>query len=137
MGARPAFNDPQTFAILGAAMAAHRQLGHGFLENVYREALATTFGAHGVPFAAEAVLPVLYEGQRLRTSFRADFICYGQVIVEVKALASVTGPEHAQVLNYLKASGLNRGLLINFGAHRLEWRRFVWGFTSQDKGNRL
>lgn len=67
-----------------------------------------------------------FAGQRLAVSSRPDFVCFDQVIVEIKALASITGPGHFQVLNYLKASGLERGLLINFGAARLEWRRFVW-----------
>jgi GxxExxY protein len=122
----PQFNDPQTYTILGAAMAVHRQLGNGFSEAVYSEAFAQALAARRIPFAAEAFLPVVYNGQRLSTSFRADFVCYKQVIVEIKALASVAGPAHAQVLNYLKASGLERGLLINFGAARLEWRRFIW-----------
>ena len=131
MPTTPQFNDPQTYTILGVAMAVHRQLGNGFRESIYQEAFATTLAARGIPFAAQAFLPVAYNGRRLSTSFRADFVCYDQVIVEIKALASVAGPAHAQVLNYLKASGLERGLLINFGAARLEWRRFIWTLQRQ------
>ena len=74
---RPALTDPQTYAILGAAMAVHRQLGHGFLEAVYHEALAVELGAQSIPFQAECVLPVWFGGRRLTAGYRADFICFG------------------------------------------------------------
>ncbi len=111
-------------------MEVHSQLGPGFLEAVYQEALAAELLARAVPFSREVQLPVLYKGQRLRCSYQADFVCYGAVIVELKALPLLAGVEAAQVLNYLKASGLERSLLLNFGSSRLEYRRLVLTRTS-------
>lgn len=117
--------DPRTYAIIGAAMEVHRQLGCGFLEAVYQEALALELEAQGVPFRREAELLVFYKGKRLNTHYRADFICYDSVIVEVKALDSLSGVEESQVINYLKATGKEIGLLVNFGAESLEYRRLI------------
>jgi GxxExxY protein len=118
--------DPQTFAIIGAAMTVHRELGHGFLEAVYQEALQLELTSSGIPFAREVDLPIRYKQHLLATHYRADFVCFGSIIVEVKALAKIGGPEQAQILNYLKASGLAVGLLLNFGAPSLEHKRYVW-----------
>ncbi|MDP9236221.1 MAG: GxxExxY protein [Chloroflexota bacterium] len=119
-------NDLQTYAIIGAAMEVHRALGHGFLEPVYQEALAREFAARSVLFAGECDIPISYKGERLDCTYRADFICYGEVIVELKALGRLTAVEQSQLLNYLKATGLKRGLLVNFGAARLEYKRLVF-----------
>jgi GxxExxY protein len=118
--------DPQTYAIIGAAMEVHGQLGSGFLEAVYQEALAIEFAARAIPFAREVDLPVLYKGQRLACSYKADFICYGSVIVELKAIREITGIDEAQVLNYLKATRMERGLLLNFGSSSLGFKRLVF-----------
>lgn len=118
-------DDPQTFAIIGAAMEVHRELGHGFLEAVYQEALAREFLARKIPFDREYGLPVFYKGSSLETGYRADFICYGEVVVEIKAIQMLSGIEEAQLLNYLKASGFKRGLLLNFGAPSLQKKRMV------------
>src|SRR5438128_1081400 len=107
--------DPQTHAIIGAAMEVHRQLGPGFLEAVYHEALGIELAARGIPFMSKMNLAVYYKGQLLSCTYEPDFVCYESVIVELKALKAITGVEEAQLLNYLKATRLERGLLINFG----------------------
>lgn len=118
--------DPQTHAIIGAAMEVHSILGAGFLERVYHEALIRELEERGIPHEAEVELMIDYKGETLLTFFRADLICYGEVVVELKALGSIGGPEEAQLLNYLKATGIERGLLLNFGAPRLEVKRMVF-----------
>lgn len=118
-------NDPETYAIIGAAMEVHRELGHGFLEAVYRAALAREFTRREIPFRAEVDLPVFYKGDRLACGYRADFICYEDVLLETKAISALTSSDDAQLLNYLKATCHERGLLINFGAPSMQTKRLV------------
>ena len=122
--------DPQTYAVIGAAMEVHRHLGHGFLEAVYQEALAMEMTARGIPFEREVAVPVEYKGQRLPCSYRADFVCYGEVVLELKAVNRLTGADESQLINELKATGLHRGLLLNFGALDLEYKRLVFNLRS-------
>ena len=117
--------DPQTYAILGAAMEVHGELGPGFLEAVYQEAMALELTARGIPFQRELELDIEYKGKKIARSYRTDFVCFGAVIVELKALSVLTTVEQSQVLNYLKATGLERALLLNFGGGRLEFKRLI------------
>ena len=119
--------DPRTYAIIGAAIEVHRELGHGFLEAVYQEAIAIEFEGRDIPFQKEVELPISYKGNRLICSYRADFVCFAEVVVELKALRQLSGAEEAQIINYLKATGYRTGLLLNFGVPRLEHKRFVYG----------
>jgi len=118
--------DPKTYAVIGAAIEVHRQLGCGFLESVYQEALAIELGLRQIPFRREVRLPVAYEGEVLATRFCVDFICFDSVIVELKALAHLSGTEEAQLINYLKSTGHKVGLLLNFGTRSLIHRRLVF-----------
>ena len=123
--------DPKTYAIIGAAMEVHRQLGCGFLEPVYQEALAIEFSRRAISFRREESLPVFYKEVRLNTPYRVDFICFDGVVVELKALARLGGTEEAQLINYLKAGAYEIGLLLNFGTRSLEYRRFVFSKSVQ------
>jgi len=117
--------DPRTYQIIGAAMAVHRELGPGFLEPVYQEALSIEFTERGIPNRRGWEIPVHYRGIRLGAAYRADFLCYGEVLVELKALDRVTPREQAQVIHYLRAMNLKTGLLINFGSHVLQFNRLL------------
>jgi GxxExxY protein len=118
--------DPETFAIIGAAMEVHGELGRGFLELVYQTALPLEFQERGIPFKAEVALPIRYKNKLLTCAYRADFVCCESVILETKAISTLTGADEAQLINELKATGLTRGLLLNFGAASLEHKRLVF-----------
>jgi GxxExxY protein len=116
----------EVYAIVGAAMDVYRQLGRGFLEPVYQEALGIEFRRRRIPFEAQQDIVILYKGEALEKRYIADFICYGQIIIELKALEVLCGRDVGQLLNYMKATRFNLGLLINFGSPvRLEWHRYV------------
>ncbi|EGF90838.1 hypothetical protein ABI_22490 [Asticcacaulis biprosthecium C19] len=115
--------DPQTYAIIGAAMEVHSRLRHGFLEAVYHEALTIEFTRGNIPFRRECALPIYYRETILTCQYRADFMCFDNVLVEIKALAQMSQREDAQAINYLRAARLSIGLLINFGGAKLEHKR--------------
>jgi GxxExxY protein len=116
----------EVYAIVGAAMDVRCQLGHGFLELFYQEALEIEFRRRRIPFEAKDEIVIYYKGEALKKKYEADFICYGQIIVELKALDGLCGRDVGQLLNYMKATKFNLGLLVNFGSPvNLEWRRYV------------
>jgi len=116
----------EVYAIMGAAMDVYWQLGRGFLEPVYQEALGIEFRRRRIPFEAQEEIVIHYKGEALKKKYVADFICYGQIVIELKALEGLCDRDVGQLLNYLKATRFNVGLLINFGSPvRLEWHRYV------------
>jgi GxxExxY protein len=126
---QPFDRDPDTYEIIGAAMAVHSELGCGYLEAVYKAALRIEFRRRSIEFRPEVPLPIDYKGERLPKNYRVDFVC-GQVLVEAKALSALAPAHEAQVINYLRASGLKRGLLLNFGTASLQHRRVVWKYEA-------
>ena len=120
------YNKEQSYAINGAAMNVYNALGHGFIEAVYQEALELEFIKRGIPYEREKELKIFYEGKELRQTYKADFVCYGDIIVELKAVAHLDDSHRSQVFNYLKATGFKLGLLYNFGHYNgLEWERKI------------
>jgi len=116
----------EVYAIVGAAIEVHRDLGSGFLEAVYQEALEIELTKRSIPFESQKALPIFYKGEKLAKEYVADLICLGQIVVELKAADRLSGKDEAQALNYLKATGLRVCLLINLGSHgKLEWKRLV------------
>jgi GxxExxY protein len=118
--------DKRTYKIIGAAIEVHKELGCGFLEAVYHEALGREFVTQGIPFTSQPTIQIAYKGKPLSKTYEPDFICYDEVILEIKAISSLSGIEEAQLINYLKATRLTIGLLINFGARSLEYKRFIY-----------
>ena len=117
--------DPQTFQIIGAAMEVHRQLHRGLYEGFYCEALGIELSLRRIPFEAQRPIQLEYKGHVLRGVYRLDFVCFACVVVEVKAVSALTPADESQLLNYLAMTKLERGLLINFGAKSLEYKRRV------------
>jgi GxxExxY protein len=113
-----------TYGIIGAAMEVHKVLGPGFLESVYEEALAHEFDLRGIPYQRQARLAVRYK-EIVAGEFRADFLVDSKVVVELKAVKALTEGDEAQLLNYLKGTGYRVGLLLNFSAPSLEYKRRV------------
>ncbi len=117
--------DSRTYAIIGAAMKVHSELGSGFTEYVYQDALSIEFDLDNIPFEKEKHLVVSYKGVPLKHDYFADFVCYDSVIVECKAVKSLAPEHEAQLLHYMKATNMSVGLLINFGEKSLVYRRYV------------
>ena len=116
----------EVYAIIGAAMEVHTVLGPGFLEAVYHEAMEIETSLRGLPVESHKKLTILYKERELAKTYEADTVFDGQIIVEFKALDRLTSREDGQILNYLKATGLRVGVLLNFGSHgRLEWKRLI------------
>ncbi|MBN2023681.1 MAG: GxxExxY protein [Pirellulales bacterium] len=115
----------EVYEIVGAAMEVANQLGCGFLEAVYQEAMEIELGERRIPHVAQQAIQVSFKGRPLKKEYIADLVCFDQIIVEIKAIKAISSVEEAQLLNYLKATGLPVGLLVNFGGPQLEWKRYV------------
>jgi len=125
MAGSRAIRDPQTHAIIGAAMEVHRTLGPGFLEVVYQRALTIEFELRKVPYQKESEIHVYCKQISLGAGFRVDFVCFGEVLVELKSVRAMSGMEEPQVINYLAASHLPKALLLNFGTPSPQFKRFI------------
>ncbi|HEY4300352.1 MAG TPA: GxxExxY protein [Candidatus Didemnitutus sp.] len=116
----------ESYQIMGACFAVYREMGSGFLEAVIQECLEREMASRGIPFLRQHPIPIRYRGQFLRQVYLADFVCFGKIIVEIKTMEEIVDGHRAQVLNYLAATGLRLGLLVNFGhKDRLQWQRLV------------
>lgn len=116
----------ESFNIVGAAMKVYNTLGHGFLEAVYQESLSIELDLQGIPNEREKELKIYYNNVELKQTYKADFVCFDKIIVELKAVRTLEDSHRSQVYNYLHATGNKLGLLLNFGnPERLEWERIV------------
>ena len=114
----------ESYDIIGAAMHVYNTLGHGFLEAVYQEALEIELAKRGIPFDSQIELKIIYDGKELKQTYKPDFMCYGKIIVEIKAVSSLDDSHRSQLYNYLHATGYKLGLLVNFGSSEgLEYER--------------
>ena len=129
----------EVYAIVGAAMDVYNDLGPGFLENVYQEAMEIETADRNIPAKAPQEIRIKYKGKLLKKFYVADLVCYDKIIVELKAMDKLTLREDGQVINYLKATGMKVGLLINFGHYpSLEWKRLVFTKESSSRpGSRM
>lgn len=117
----------ESYKIVGACFEVYNEKGCGFVEPVYQECLEIEFEMQGIPFRAQQQLQLNYKGRTLKQIYIPDFVCFDQIIVEIKAVSKLCDEHRAQVHNYLKATGFRLGLLVNFGSHpKLEYERIVW-----------
>ena len=116
----------ESYAIIGACFEVYKEKGPGFLEPVYQECLSFELEYCSIPFAQQSRLKLEYKGQELQQGYQPDFFCYDRIILEIKAVKKLTDEHRAQVINYLKATGVKLGLLVNFGHYpQLEYERFI------------
>jgi len=114
---RKIFFKEESYQIQGAIFEVYREMGCGFLESVYQECLEKELCKRGIQFVAQQELKLLYKGEQLQQTYKPDLICFGKIILELKAVKEVAPAHKAQVINYLKATGLKLGLLVNFGTY--------------------
>jgi len=125
----------ESFKIIGACMKVHRTLGPGFLEAVYEEALEKEFQGQKIPFKKQVKLELYYENQKLKKQYRADFVCYDSIILEIKAVTLIPIAFYAQLKNYLKCTNTELGMLINFGTPSLTYKRILNSKNSRNSRN--
>ena len=117
--------EKETYNIIGACMQVHKKLGNGFLESVYQEVLEKEFTKEKIPYESQKKIRIIYDGDYLDKYFVADFVCYEKVILEIKSTSSIVRDHISQILNYLKATNYEIGLLVNFGQTSLTWKRII------------
>ena len=115
----------ETFKVLGACINVHKKLGSGFMDSVYHQALEKELLSNNIPFEQQKKVPIYYDGEPLGTFFIADFVCFNTVLLEIKSVPELMDQMKQQVVNYLKSSTIEVGLLINFGEQHLKWKRLV------------
>jgi GxxExxY protein len=109
--------EEETYALRGAIFEVYKEKGPGFLEDVYQECLEIELELQGIPFQPQLPLKLTYKGRPLKTNYKPDFLCYGEIIVEIKAVRKLDDIHRAQVMNYLKATNKKVGLLVNFKSY--------------------
>lgn len=109
--------EAESYKIMGACLEVYRSMGFGYFEAVYQEGLELEFRGRGIPFVPQKQIPIVYKGKTLQQFYKADFICYDKIIIEVKAISELTDSHRAQVFNYLRATGMKLGILVDFGAY--------------------
>lgn len=119
------FYRDESYKIRGALFAVHNELGCGFLERVYQDALEVEFRLRNIPYEREKAIQIVYKGEPLGEPYRADFVCYGKVIIELKSVSEILDVHRAQIINYLKATKIKLGFLVNFGEESLNVERIV------------
>ena len=119
------FYRDESYKIRGALFAVHNELGCGFLERVYQDALEVEFRLRNIPYEREKSIQIVYKGEPLGEPYRADFVCYGKVIIELKSVSEILDVHRAQIINYLKATKMTLGFLVNFGEESINIERIV------------
>ena len=109
--------EQESYAIRGVAFEVYKEMGCGFLESVYQECMEKEFCRKGIPFNAQPELTLSYKGERLEQIWKPDFVCFDKIIIELKAVSELAPKHEAQLINYLKTTGMKLGLLMNFGSH--------------------
>ena len=109
--------EDETYKIRGAIFEVYKEIGAGFLEAVYQECLEKEFKLQGIPFRSQEQIQLTYKGETLKQTYNPDFICFNKIIVEIKAVKEIGNEHQAQVINYLKATYMELGLLVNFGSY--------------------
>ena len=115
----------EAYKIIGAAMEVHKELKNGFLEAVYQEALEREFRRQTILYERESYINIYYKREKLNKFYKADFICYNKIIIELKALSDITTEHESQLINYLKATNKKLGIIINFGKSSLQYKRII------------
>ena len=119
------FYRDESYKIRGALFAVHNELGCGFLERVYQDALEVELRLRNIPYEREKPIQIVYKGEPLGEPYRADFVCYGKVIIELKSVSEILDVHRAQIINYLKATKMKLGFLVNFGEESINIERIV------------